>query len=341
MFVGGAENVSKSICTNINRKNFEISVISLYRLETDRWPKNIKYYSLCKKNRGFDFRIIARLKKILSDEKPDIIHCHSHYNLAYVIPANFFSSKSIIIQTIHNNLDFYLGQNIWGIIFKMFKIIPVNFSKEMNPKIQKIKNSKNILNGIDLKRFSISRRLGNEKKILFLGRLEKQKNPLLALDFFSELLKIDSDFRMTMIGRGSLEKHLQDKAKELSLEKKLKFIFDSVKPENFFFTHNYFLISSSWEGMPLLAMEAMAAGMIVFSMPVGAMKSIVKHKKTGFLFKSKNSEEMAKQFLNDLKNSDQFEIKKCMRKVSYNFSEKKMVDNYEKLFLESMKTRNE
>jgi glycosyltransferase involved in cell wall biosynthesis len=330
MQLGGAENVARSICQNFDRQKFNLSVVTSYSRREGSWPKDIKYQSL-NKQKGIKLRYIGRLKNILNDTKPDIIHSHSLYSLPYIIAANH-KAKAKIIQTIHNDLTHYSNETIWLIIFKLFKIIPVNLSSNLNKKIQKLPNNTNIGNGINLKDFEKIKNIRN-KKILFIGRLEKQKDPILAVDLLKELSIIDSSYSLTMIGNGHLENNIINHTKELGLLNIIKFIFKKVDPKDYFKTHRYLLMTSAWEGMPLLAIEAMASGMIVFSTQVGAIKSIIKDGKTGFIFKSRDPIMMANQFLTAVDKFDQSILRESVKKKSCEFSENKMVSSYEKLYL--------
>lgn len=61
-----------------------------------------------------------------------------------------------------------------------------------------------------------------DKIILFIGRLDKQKNPLLAIDILKKLLSYDKNYKMIMIGKGILKKNILEKINENNLNNEIK-----------------------------------------------------------------------------------------------------------------------
>lgn len=324
--VGGAENVLKTICKKIDYKKFELIVISLYDLPNDTWPVGPNYYYLGKNKKGFNFQALKKLISLLGSKRPDVIHNHFFHLFIYLIPANILSCRAPIAQTIHNTLRHSSLEYLWRIFFEVFKITPVNLSANLNPIIQRIGKSTVIANSVDLKRFKFMNKRRN-KKILFIGRFEKQKNPILALKFLAKVCDKDKEYSMTMIGQGSLDKKILKTAHMLEIRKKIKIINGSVDPLPFYRTHAFFLITSDWEGMPLVAIEAVATGLKIFSTKAGAVPSVVSG--SGHIFPSRDPSEMANFFI---KNCEE-KFKNSSENFKQKFSEETMVKKYEKLFL--------
>jgi len=330
---GGAENVTKFICKYLDRSKFDLSLFCLYDTPKHNWPKNIDIIFFSKK-RGFDPILTWRLRKKLLEKNPDIVHNHTLSSLLYLIPAILLAGKKKLVHTIHNDLRFYLGPLFWTIIFYLFKIYTVNLSSSLNIFLQKSPRNINIANGIELKKY-LSVKSGNSsgKNILSIGRFENQKNPILLVRVFSNILRYDKNFHLTMVGTGSLEKRVRKEIKRLNLTKKIILVNQKVEPRIYFQFADYLMLTSRWEGMPLTIIEAMAAGLIVFTTPVGAIKDLISSGKNGFIFKDRSPREMAKFFINRSK-KDIF-ISRCKKKAiksSLNFSSKAMVTNYEKFF---------
>lgn len=81
---------------------------------------------------------------------------------------------------------------------------------EINPSLEKIK-----------KDFGIS---GDEKIILFVGRLEKEKRAYEMVEIFHKLLKKNDSYRLLMIGRGSLESKIYDYIQDNQLGDKINMV---------------------------------------------------------------------------------------------------------------------
>lgn len=95
--------------------------------------------------------------------------------------------------------------------------------------------------------------------ILIMGRLEKQKNPELALDLYYKG-KFYEQYDLVYLGQGSLEKNLRKKISEYHLGKKVCLEGFQRNPEQWIRNAKLLLSCSSQEGLPLNLVEALACG---------------------------------------------------------------------------------
>ncbi len=127
------------------------------------------------------------------------------------------------------------------------------------------------------------------KKILFVGRLETVKNVLSLVD----ACRI-ADASLTIVGRGSLEREVLKRAKEIDLSLTHYPSLLNEEIVNLFKTHRYFAISSLHEGMPKALIEAMAAEMICIGTPTSGINDLIIPHKTGYLAADFTPEALAK-----------------------------------------------
>lgn len=115
---------------------------------------------------------------------------------------------------------------------------------------------------IDVSRFkNILRR--PERIVLWVGRFEKEKDPIRALD----VIKNIPDAKLVMLGQGSMEKKLKEEAKNLPVE------FPGWQdPLPYFERAGVVLSTSPAESFGASIVEALAAGVPVVSLDVGAAK---------------------------------------------------------------------
>jgi len=97
--------------------------------------------------------------------------------------------------------------------------------------------------------------------ILWIGRLEPQKDPLLALDVLAEA----KDMRLTMLGEGSLRKDVERRIQQLRLEDRVTLQGHVAAIEPFLAQADALMITSRYEGGPAVAVEALAANVPVVS----------------------------------------------------------------------------
>ena len=94
-----------------------------------------------------------------------------------------------------------------------------------------------------------------------VGRISPQKNHTFLIDVFSELVKIHPDSKLLLVGQGDLEQTIRDKVKSLGLSDRV--IFAGVRSDVNVLMQamDEFIFPSLFEGLPLVAVEAQAAGL--------------------------------------------------------------------------------
>lgn len=100
--------------------------------------------------------------------------------------------------------------------------------------------------------------------IVTAGRLTLQKNHKLLLDCIAEIIK-EQSVRCIILGQGELEKELKEYAIQLNIDKYVDFYGFTSNPYSFFENADCFVLSSSWEGLPTVLIEALACGCPVVS----------------------------------------------------------------------------
>lgn len=100
-------------------------------------------------------------------------------------------------------------------------------------------------------------------RILTVGSLKSQKNHALLLRAFAALPRRDA--RLMLLGQGDQESALRALANELGITERVIFAGFHTDPAPFYATADVFALSSDYEGMPLVAIEALSFGLPVVS----------------------------------------------------------------------------
>ena len=120
---------------------------------------------------------------------------------------------------------------------------------------------------LDIERFkSFSRKENHEskKKIIWVGRFEKEKDPLLAIDILKEVCSHGVDAELIMLGAGGIEDELKKKASGLPV------IFPGWgDPTKFLIDADVVLNTSLYEGYGAAIVEALAMKVPVVAPDVG------------------------------------------------------------------------
>ena len=118
-----------------------------------------------------------------------------------------------------------------------------------------------------------------EKRILMVGRLEKQKNYEYILKEFK-----NSDFIIEIYGEGSEIDYLKKLSNKYKTNAVFKKTIPNSKMENLLNEYKFFISCSRFEGNPKSVLEAMGAGCIVFVSSNKNTEEIIINNNNGFLF---------------------------------------------------------
>ncbi|MCD2204878.1 glycosyltransferase [Halobacterium sp. KA-6] len=129
---------------------------------------------------------------------------------------------------------------------------------------------------------------------LAVGRLWRQKDYPTLLEAFSE---IDGEAELWIVGKGPLLNDLIELRNNLGLQSRVRFI-GPVQPQKvpeYMNAADAFVLSSSWEGLPLVLTEAMSVELPVVATTSGGSKDIIEDGKSGFLVPPESPEKLTEK----------------------------------------------
>lgn len=114
--------------------------------------------------------------------------------------------------------------------------------------------------------------------VVFAGRLERQKNPLLLAEAFARLAARRTDARLVVIGDGGMRTLFEQRLDELALRAKVTVIGAVQRPRvaELLRAADVLCITSSFETGPTVGLEALGSGLAVVTTPVGQVSHIVR-----------------------------------------------------------------
>lgn len=130
-------------------------------------------------------------------------------------------------------------------------------------------------NAIDVDKFKYDEKIRKEKRkelnikdnqlvIGHIGRFVHQKNHEFLIDIFNEIYKQDKNAILLLIGEGPLKEEIQNKVNELGLDKNVKFLGQRSDANELYQAMDVFVLPSLYEGLPVVGVEAQAAGLPCF-----------------------------------------------------------------------------
>ncbi|HEY5370805.1 MAG TPA: glycosyltransferase family 4 protein [Hanamia sp.] len=141
----------------------------------------------------------------------------------------------------------------------------------------------------------------NENIILFVGRLEEVKGLELYVDIVSYLDKKEKGkWKGVLVGRGSYKKNIEDYIKSKSQASLFFFlgaVFDQQKLRKIYSQSSVLIISSFFEGIPMVVLEALACNTPVVSTDVGGIKQLISDEKKCFVIDKRDPALFAEKIL--------------------------------------------
>jgi len=317
---GGVEKNLYLIANYLAKKNIRIKVLTALNKKRKFFDKRIKIISLKNKNSIIKSRFLKTLITIVLFLKyclkEDFLILSFQSNIVAIILGLIFKKK-IIIRS-NTSPDKYIKNFFYKIIFKFFFCFPdeiiVN-SYEFKKRFRKFFSltPKVIYNPCIRKRVKkINFAFFNDKKslkIINVARLNDQKDHLTLLKAIKKLKKYKK-CKLIIIGRGYKESALKKYILESKLQKIVKLVGYKENPDSYIKISDVFVLSSIYEGLPNVLIEALYLKKYVISSdcPTGP-KEILKNGRYGDLFKVKDYNQLFKLLKNYSNKSKKIRLK--------------------------------
>ncbi len=222
-------------------------------------------------------------------------------NVPVIILSKILGFKVLIRlnTSLKKYIDNFLKKFFFKTIYSFSDKIVVN-SREFQKELKKINiNSILIYNLMkpekvkkDLKFFKRYKGL----KILNIGRLTSQKDQITLIKSLNILKLKKIDFRCCIIGKGILMKYLRNNISKYQLSRNVILLGYKKNAENYIHNCNLFVLTSKYEGLPNVLIEAQKFNVPIISSncPTGP-KEILLNGKLGDLFKVGNYKDLARK----------------------------------------------
>ena len=109
------------------------------------------------------------------------------------------------------------------------------------------------------------RALLNAKRVISIGKLDAQKGYDMLIDTWALVTKINSDWTLDIFGVGEWKVMLKQRIKELNLQGKINLRGSTTNVLNNYLESSIYVMSSRYEGLPMVLIEAMSCGLPIIS----------------------------------------------------------------------------
>jgi len=256
--------------------------------------------------------IIYDLFKLMKDKKIRILRTHKYRSNFYGRPAAWLAGVPVIISSEHNiyiDKEFRYGRRIVNHLLSRITDKMIAVSDAIGNDIVKydwIEPSKVqvIRNGVDTEKFSGVKETDLLRKELllnrgeivlgFTGRLVVNKGLKYLIDAAVLLKEQMVNFKILIIGKGSLFDELKEMAKSKDVLDKIVFAGERRDIPALLSCFDVYVLPSIKEGLPNALLEAMAAGKPIVATTVGGIPEIIEHGINGLLVPPGDAGSLAK-----------------------------------------------
>lgn len=287
-----------------------------------------------------------RLAALLEQERPDIVDCFYPGESSFVPSLNDGSRK---VMELHQSKLFHHQYNRSGLmgladkvrawmderLVRRFDRFVVLTQEDMQmwgemPGIRVIPNAANFI----AEKYSDC----SAKRVIAVGRLDYQKSFDRLIQVWEKVHQQMPDWRLDIFGQGEWQEMLQGMIDERGLQETVKLNGPTKNIGQEYSESSMIVMSSHYEGFPMVMIEAMACGLpaVSFDFKCGP-RDIIKEGENGLVVTDGDIDGLAEAMMTLMRDD---ELRKRMgeeaKKVVETFSESKVMDKWVRLYEETI-----
>jgi glycosyltransferase involved in cell wall biosynthesis len=317
--LGGAQKTTLSLLRQIDRKRYcpylitasrgylkeeasSISQLNIFFLDT--LLRDINVFK--------DLISFFKIRRYLKQQGISIVHTHS--SKAGIIGrwAARCAGIKLIFHTVHGwpfyiearpalKLAYRILEKITALITTRLVVVSDKGLKEGLRAVNKNRDKYiKIPYGIEIKDFTVkmdSKGRDEVVKVGFIACYKPQKAPLDFLKVVKRVAGAEKNIEFISAGDGALRPEVMREAARLGLERRIQFLGWQLDIAAVLKKLDIVLLTSHWEGLPVVIIESLASGLPVVATKVGGVPELVIDGVNGFLSAKGDCEKLAKDLL--------------------------------------------
>lgn len=308
---GGAESQVIDLARSFKALGWDVAVAVLLATAARRdalESVGIPVYTLGMTRGRPDLRAVWRLAELIRRMKPTVVHAHMvHANLLSRVTRSI-ASAPVLISSAHSISE---GGRWREIAYRMTDRLADLTTNVSNAGVERFEavgaaphgRIRFMPNGIDVRRFrsdSVERSrhrvelgLGDRFVWLAVGRFEEAKDYPNMLDAFATIRDHAVRPLLLIAGDGPLREQLEARVADLGLQGCVRFLGLRRDIPGLMNAADAYVLSSAWEGLPIVLLEAAASALPIVTTDVGGTAQIVRSNETGILVRPRDSRQLA------------------------------------------------
>lgn len=291
---GGAERVASVLCNAMTERGIDVTLGLTEQTDNIAYDINERIELLdlsCHTGSAIKNRLLSirKLRSLYKERKPDlVISFITRTNLCAILAGLGMGVPVIVSERNDPAVDPRSRSTrfLRSLLYPLASGLVFQTSYAQNYFGQSVqKKSTVIFNPISDDVLKVDRDGLREKKIILVGRLNKQKNISMLIQAFSRIHQNFPDYHVEIYGEGEERDSLQDEINGLQLAEKIHLMGFTKNIIPILASTEIFVLCSDYEGMPNALMEAMCAGCACISTdaPAYGARELVEHGVNGLL----------------------------------------------------------
>ena len=308
---GGAERQVHDLAIRLADMGWDVSAVSMLPLDVsfEGLPEaGVAVGSLGMRQGRPDPRALYRLARVLRERRPDVLHAHMVHAILLARLSRFAWRTPVVVSTMHSQYQ--------GAAWRMVAYRATDRLSDATTSVSDVArrdairhgavSSERIVtvpNGIDLGRYApdaggrarVRRDLGLGEGFVWLavGRLTVAKDYPNLIRAFALLQQAGARSRLLIAGTGLEEGNVRSMIEAAGLGGDITLLGTRSDVPDLMRAADGFVMSSAWEGLPLVILEAAASSLPIVATDAGGNREAVLDGKTGFIVRPKDDRALA------------------------------------------------
>lgn len=350
---GGAETQVFNVARILKGRGWDVHVISLCAPQAyadELAEAGVRYYSL-EMQKGFpDPRALLKLCRLMRTIRPRVVHSHMiHANIMARVARSLCHIPALVC-TAHS---LYEGGTLRQLAYRFTdplcdlttNVCQAGVDRSIRIRTVPAHKVLYVPNGIDTARFSEQKFNRTEMRVkmglaeqfvwLAVGRFEAAKDYENMLRSFKMVRQDSANALLLIAGDGPLKEAAMATAASSLPAGSVHFLGIRKDIPELMHAADAYVMSSAWEGTPLVLLEAASSGLPIVATDVGGNSSVVLDGESGYLVPPRTPDELAARMLSVM--SLPAEARSGMGRVGrlhieQNFSLDRVVDLWEQIY---------
>jgi glycosyltransferase involved in cell wall biosynthesis len=351
--IGGAERQAMLLAKGLRRRGWRVSVVALSgsggAAANELRSAGVQFVSLEMRKGLWDPRGWIRFHRWLWRERPILVHAHLPHAAWLARWSRLAAPAPVVVDTLHSSHTGTMGRRAgyrsssW-LADHVTAVSQATAESHLAAGMVSEKKLTVLGNGIELDawradagaRTAARRELGLGDEFLWLaaGRMDRVKDYPTLLNAF---VGAPATARLLIAGTGPGEAELVQLAMRLGLGQRVRFLGFQPNVRRWMQAADGFVLSSRYEGLPMVLLEAGACGLPAVATDVAGTREVIVNEETGWLARAGDANALA-QAMTKLMHAPAEERRamgeRACRMVREHFSMETVLDRWEQLYAE-------